>query len=155
MVKIHSVSLIFEFQGSLLLCTEMRQVRKGEDKELKSHLIGGKMEKYERPLECGIREFKEELPFNFNKKLMYDNIIKTQPNIVDLYINTKKDLYHRCYIVDISKIKNQRLQTELKNVELNFDKDKSLLKSVFYCEDITLLENKSSLLDEFIISTTN
>lgn len=154
MTTIHSVSIIPYFEKGYLFCTEMRKrFPPTKDKELKIHLIGGKVEAEETPLFAACREFCEEVVFDFNLDVLYDQILNCNPRQFDLVVSPQKKLSNRFYIFDTRLIRDPTLKSLFDSVVENFNVEKSPLISLFYWDGVSRLTNTTNLVDAFINSS--
>jgi hypothetical protein len=153
MTTIHSVSIIPYFENGYLFCTEMRKKFPTKNKELKIHLIGGKVEHGENPLFAACREFCEEVVFDFNIDVLYNQISNCNPLQFDLEVSPSKKLSNRFYIFNTRLIQDQSLKHLLNSIVDNFNVEKSPLMSLFYWDGVSRLTNTTNLVDAFINSS--
>lgn len=148
---IHSVSIVPHYKSGYLLCEEMRKklFPKGE-KELKKHLIGGKVEEGEFPLPAACREFCEEVPLDYDYKKMTDEIDSIDLYYTDFLVNSKKHLYNRFFTFEVDDIIDPVLKNLLIGIVEKFNPVKSELISLFYWDGKEKLKNTSTQLDAFI-----
>src|SRR3990167_4845739 len=99
-MSIHSVNLVpYKPEQGFLLCEEMRKISKNSTKKvMNSHIIGGKLENEETPLQCGCREFCEELPFVYNVIEFEKQILDSRYIHIDIVVSKEKNLINRFYI---------------------------------------------------------
>ena len=154
---LHSVSLIFKYNDRYLICNENRKIYYYRNNIRENyiiplhHLIGGKIEKDEHPLEAALREFEEETGF---KTSFYINR-KDKPcplkhiKYIDYSISDK--LYHRFYVYNLNETTNFKLKDDI----INFRYIKNGTINYIYWstkKEIQKLDKnkKTSLLDIFV-----
>lgn len=147
--RVHSVSLVpYHHKRGYLFCTEMRKIfppirSQPDKKELRSHLIGGRVEIGETPLYAACREFVEEVPFNScDAQTFHDSL----ENVT--FVDTPCGPWiHRSFVFHISDVKDSKLRANLYKICHNFDVSRSELLSLFYWKFAHQIpENASGLL---------
>lgn len=157
-----SVSIIlFTEEHGFLLCEEMRKKFPNKlDRELRTHIIGGKVDMTDTlPIYTGLREFCEEL----NYKHLGMSIEDTVQTLIsefevckklswDLVVSKKRQLYNRFYVINIDTLIDEELKSELLDFLLNWRKTtESALERVFFWKKGQEIEvTMTTLLEEFI-----
>lgn len=159
---IRSVSIVlFCEEHGFLLCEEMRKkFPNGLDRELETHIVGGKVDMEDSlPIYTGLREFCEELDFK-HQGMSIDETVHTLISEFesckklswDLLVSKQRQLYNRFYVINIDTLFDDELKSELINFLLNWSKtENSCLERVFFWKKEQKLNVKTTtLLEEFI-----
>uniref|UniRef100_A0A6C0BD72 Uncharacterized protein n=1 Tax=viral metagenome TaxID=1070528 RepID=A0A6C0BD72_9ZZZZ len=120
---IRSVSIIlYDPIRGYLFCDEYRKGFPNTSvKTLNSHLPGGKVEMNDStPLQTGIREFCEEVPYNYfghkvnaTVSILLSGFESCKKRYRDIIVSVPKNLYNRFYIINISEIVDKNLRESL------------------------------------------
>lgn len=149
-MTIHSVSILFYVKDyGFLICNEMRKKFRSNEREFKSHLIGGKVEEFETPLKAACREFMEEYGKTEDHFALYNAVCNAKYGYFDVLVSLSKCLEHRFYVVNTSSILDEEVRSFIENAERNFDKNNSDLLDVFYWNGADTLANGTTLLETF------
>lgn len=149
-MTIHSVSILFYVSGrGFLICNEMRKKFRSEERELKCHPIGGKVEESEDPLKAACREFLEEYNRTNDHSRLYAAVRHAKYGYFDVLVSPAKGLENRFYVVNTSSISDDYIRNFIESAEEAFDRNRSDLVDVFFWNGKDKLNDASSLLQMF------
>jgi len=160
---IKSVSIIFYSESDgFLLCDEMRKTHYSSNKkELKTHLIGGKVDVGdESPIYTGFREFCEETGYRIKDYSIKDSIhflinelVFCKKIRINFCVNDYKKFYHVFYVINIDTIPDVNVKDNIFTFIKNWKKNNSAVieKLFFYKKESNYLKlrNSTDLLRSF------
>lgn len=164
--QLTGVSLVPKFNDTYFFITEERnetkskkQIKENEivEKQIYSHLFGGKLENGESYKRCAIREFIEEY---FGLSINIPNVrrlaIQIQNELINLEMEEydtvpKNGKYHKFLTFDINSIRNSSVKNFFKELDIPIDEVKIKVNSIFKWTYGEELLNPSSLLSYYIL----
>lgn len=133
-----------------VICTEMRKCFPDtKRRELKTHLIGGKLERGETPLTAACREFCEELPFDYPYQDLESAIKDGEMFFYDITVSKQKNLENRFIVFSVDSIPYAPIRNALYSIVEDFNPEVSALVSLEYWNGVSRLSNLSSLFQQF------